>query len=290
MRYQFIVTHLDRWPVTIQCRVLRITAAGFYAWKRRPNARRHVLDDRFAEMIRRIFEHHRGNYGAPRITEELRALGHRINRKRVERLLREMGLQAKQKRKFRPRTTVVDRNAVVSPDLLQQDFTAERPNQRWVGDITYLETTTGFEYLATVIDLYSRRVIGWALSSSLETTIIMDAMDMALRQRRPPPGLIFHSDRGCQYTSQIFRDRLRLAGIQQSMSRSGCCYDNAVAESFFHSLKVEWLHGHDIRDRETIRNEVFRYIEGYYNRSRRHSTLGYCSPEAFERRSGEAAA
>lgn len=289
MRYVFIKTHEEVWPVTVQCRVLQVTPSGYYAWKRRPNARRHLLDDRWADIIRDIFERHHGIYGAPRITAEMRALGHRINHKHVERLMREMGLQARQRRKFRPHTTVVDVDAAVSPDLLGQDFTAENPNERWVGDITYLTTATGFEYLATVIDLNSRRVVGWALAATLETHLVLAALDMALRQRRPPAGLIFHSDRGCQYTSKAFRDRLGAVGIRQSMSRTGCCYDNAVAESFFHSLKVEWLHGHEIRDRETVRNEVFRYIEGYYNRSRRHSTLGYLSPEAFERRNGTAA-
>lgn len=240
-------------------------------------------------MIRGIFDKHRAVYGAPRIAAELRGLGHRINRKRVERLMREMGLQGKQRQRYRPHTTVVEDDAAVSPDLLGQDFTAEQPNQRWVGDITYLETAHGFEYLATVIDLYSRRVVGWALASSLETTIVMEALDMALRQRRPPAGLIFHSDRGCQYTSQAFRSRLCLANIRQSMSRSGCCYDNAVAESFFHSLKVEWLHGNDLRDRITIRSVVFQYIEGYYNRSRRHSSIGYHSPADFERLADDAA-
>ncbi len=289
MRYQFTVAHVDTWPVTIQCRVLGLAPSSFYAWKRRPNARRHALDDDFAVMIRRTYDQHQGNYGAPRITEELRALGQRINGKRVERLMREMGLQAKQKRKFKPQTTVVDAQAMISPDLLGQDFSASAPNQRWVGDITYLETATGFEYLATVIDLYSRRVVGWALAPTLETTIVIEAMDMALRQRTPPAGLIFHSDRGCQYTSHAFRDRLRLAQVQQSMSRSGCCYDNAVAESFFHSLKVEWMHGHELRTRDVIRSEVFRYIEGYYNRSRRHSSIDYLSPADFELRPGSAA-
>ena len=198
------MAHVDTWPVTIQCRVLGLAPSGFYAWQRRPNARRHELDDNFATMIRRVFDQHQGNYGAPRITEELRALGQRINGKRVERLMREMGLQAKQKRKFKPQTTVVDAQAMVSPDLLGQDFSASAPNQRWVGDITYLETATGFEYLATVIDLYSRRVVGWALSPTLETAIVIEAMDMALRQRKPPAGLVFHSDRGCQYTSHTF--------------------------------------------------------------------------------------
>jgi putative transposase len=282
VRYRFITAHADTWPVRILCGVLGVRPGGYYAAKKRPNTRRLIDDDRFAPMIRAVFEKHRGNYGAPRITEELRALGQRLNHKRVARLMAEMGLKAKQKRTFRPNTTVVDPQAMISPNLLEQDFSADAPNQRWVGDITYLETTDGFEYLATVIDLHSRRVVGWAFASTLETSIVIDAMDMALRQRQPAAGLIFHSDRGCQYTSHAFRDRLRLAGIQQSMSRSGCCYDNAVAESFFHSLKVEWIHGYDLRDRETMRSDVFRYIEGYYNRSRRHSTLGYLSPAAFE--------
>jgi len=285
----FIAAHSSQWPITIQCRVLGVTPSGYYAWKRRPNTRRRILEDRHAVIIRDIFERNQGIYGSPRITAEMRALGHRINHKTVERLLREMGLQARQRRKFRPQTTVIDNSQPVSPDLLDQDFTAESPNQRWVSDITYLVTEDGFEYLATVIDLYSRRVVGWAFSRSLETTIVMEALDMALRQRHPPAGLIFHSDRGCQSTSEAFRDRLRLAGIRQSMSRTGCCYDNAAAESFFHSLKVEWIHGRELRDRQEVRTEVFRYIEGYYNRSRRHSSLGYVSPAEFERQNGWAA-
>ncbi len=289
MRYRFITANADQWPVAMLCRVLDLRSSGFYAWKRRPNAPRHRQDDSFSVMIRRVFENHHAIYGAPRITQELREMGHRLNQKRVERLMREMGLKAKQRNKFKPRTTVVDDTAMISPDLLGQDFTAEQPNQRWVGDITYLETSDGFEYLATVIDLFSRRVVGWSLSSTLETTIVIEAMDMALRQRKPAPGLIFHSDRGCQYTSHAFRDRLRLAQIRQSMSRSGCCYDNAAAESFFHSLKVEWMHGHDLRDRETVRTEVFRYIEGYYNRVRRHSSISYMSPTDYERQRGDAA-
>ncbi len=158
-----------------------------------------------------------------------------------------------------------------------------------MGDITYLETADGFEYLATVIDLYSRRIVGWALASSMDTSIVIDALEMALRQRQPAAGCIFHSDRGCQYTSHAFRDRLHIGNLRQSMSRTGCCYDNAVAESFFHSLKVEWLHGHDLRDRDTVRSEVFRYIEGYYNRTRRHSSIGYQSPTDFEAGAGNVA-
>ena len=166
MRYVFISAHAVEFPISLQCRVLGVTTGGYYAWKKRPNSRRLVEDDRFSPMIRSIFEQHHGNYGVPRITAELRALGHRINFKRVERLMKEMDLRGKQKCKFRPRTTVTDGEAEFSPNVLEQDFTAEKPNQKWVGDITYLETTTGFEYLATVIDLYSRRIVGYAFSST----------------------------------------------------------------------------------------------------------------------------
>ena len=190
MRYQFIAAHADEWPVIAQCRVLGIRPSGYYAWKGRPNARRHEQDDRFTEIIRRIFEQHHGCYGAPRITEEMRALGHRINRKRVERLMREMGLQATPALKFHPRTTVVDAEAMVSPDLLGQDFTAEEPNQRWVGDITYIWTAEGWAYLAVLLDLYSRRVVGWALRKSLsrELAARIRAGDLPLDD----PALIDH--------------------------------------------------------------------------------------------------
>ena len=218
----------------------------------------------------------------------MRSLGYRINLKRVARLMQELDLQASQKRRYRPVTTVVDPQGPVAPDLLQQDFSAPQPNLRWVGDITYLHTDEGFLYLATVMDLFSRRVVGWSLGASLEAGLAMDALTMAIRQRQPSPGLIFHSDRGCQYTSQAFRSLALQAGIRQSMSRSGCCYDNAAAESFFHSLKVEWIRGKDFADHLAARTEVFRYIEGYYNRIRRHSTLGYLSPADYEAAHGSA--
>jgi len=262
--------------------MLEVPERGYFAWRRRPGSRRTEEDDRLQIAIRAIFTAHRGAYGVPRITEELRFMGHRVNRKRVVRLMKEMALQGKQKRKFKPQTTTVDPEGPVFPDLLRQDFTADMPNKRWVGDITYLETNDGFEYLATVIDLYSRRVVGWALATSLETNIIVRALQMALTQRQPEPGVIFHSDRGCQYTSQEFRNFCIHKNVQQSMGRTGCCYDNAAAESFFHSLKVEWLSDLDLTDRQTMRTEVFHYIEGYYNCSRRHSTIGYLCPIDFE--------
>ena len=289
MRFQFIRAHRDQWPVAVQCRVLQVSTSGYYAWQARRDSIRLSTDDELCEEIRGIFEDTRGAYGVPRMTAELKERGHLINPKRVSRLMREMGLRGRHARRFRPTTTVTDPDGLIAEDLLQQDFTAEGPNQRWVGDITYLTTSDGFEYLATVMDLYSRRIIGWALSPSLDATIAIEAIQMALRQRKPPPGVIFHSDRGCQYTSEAFRDVLDRSQVRRSMGRTGCCYDNAAAESFFHSLKVEWLHGREIRDREAMRSEVFSYIEGFYNRRRRHSFVGNLSPEAFEAKQAVAA-
>ena len=283
MRYTFIHAHRAVWPITVQCRVLQVTTSGYYAWTKRPGSRRVDEDDRLTRSIRCVFEAHGGNYGAPRITEELRFLGHRVNRKRVARLMREMGIKGRQTKRFKaPKTTVSDPDGPIFEDLIGQDFSAERPNTRWVGDITYLWTADDWDFLATVIDLYSRRVVGWAMSSVIDAQLVIDALQMAVGQRRPEPGVIFHSDRGCQYTSQAFRDLCLRHGVVQSMGRTGCCYDNAAAESFFHSLKVEWIHGRDLTERQEIRSEVFRYIEGYYNRQRRHSTLGYVSPAEFE--------
>lgn len=284
MRYTFIHAHRTVWPITIQCRVLQVTTSGYYAWTKRPGSRRTEEDDRLALLIRDIFEEHEGSYGVPRITMELRFSGHRVTRKRVARLMNEMDLRAKQGAKFKaPATTQADPDGPVFPDLIEQDFSANEPNTRWVGDITYLGTSDGWEFLATVIDLYSRRVVGWALSDTIDASLVIAALTMAVQQRRPAAGVIFHSDRGCQYTSEAFRKTCEDFEVRQSMGRTGCCYDNAVAESFFHSLKVEWIHGRDLRDRQEMRSVVFRYIEGYYNNRRRHSSLGYVSPTEFER-------
>lgn len=196
--------------------------------------------------------------------------------------MKEMGLSARPKRRFVV-TTDSDHDNPIAPNLLEQDFTAERPNQKWVGDITYIPTRQSGLYLATVIDLFSRKVVGWSMSDSLSTPLILDALAMVTTTRRPDrDGLIFHSDRGCQYASEDYRTALAAAGITASMSRKACCYDNAVAESFFHSLKVEWVRDGVYETRAAARSSIFTYIEAFYNRSRRHSTLGYLSPDAFE--------
>lgn len=282
MIYAFILRHQDRWPISLQCRTLGVTRSGFYAWLDRPPSPRIQEDAALARLIRQIFDLYNGVYGSPRITYEVRALGHRVSENRVARLMAHMGLRAVQTKAFKVATTVSNQDHPVAPDLLQQDFSANRPNQKWVGDVTYIATKEGWVYLATVIDLYSRKVVGWSMSDSLATPLVNDALEMAVRSRRPGPGTIFHSDRGCQYTSAGYRQRLADHGLLASMSRKGCCYDNAVAESFFHSLKVEWIRGKPYDTRRAARTSVFTYIEAFYNRRRRHSTLGYTSPDEFE--------
>lgn len=284
MRYRFIHAHRDQWSVRRMCKLLRVGKSSFHNWVNKPNSRRYERDQRYAEIVRNTFEEYRGTYGAPRITVTLRALGHRVSEPYVARLMREMGLVARQARKRKPKTTVSDKNTPPFPDLIQRDFSASEANRRWVGDMTYLRTAEGFEYLATVIDLYSRRVVGWALGHNMEAELVVNALKMACVNRRPPAGVIFHSDRGGQYNSELFKTFcVDHEGIQ-SMGRTGSCYDNAAAESFFHSLKVEWLHGHEFTTRQAVRTAVFEYIETFYNANRRHSTLGYLSPSAFEKR------
>lgn len=288
MKYVFIRENAAVWPVRVQCAVLEVTPSGYYAWKKNPLSRRAEKDAKLRPIIQRTFETYKGIYGSPRITVEVNAQGHRANHKQVERLMQAMGLNARP-----PKRHVVTTNSKhgdpISPDLLQQHFTAEKPNEKWVGDITYIETSEGWLYLATVLDLYSRKIVGWAFSDSLSTPVVSDALTMAVQQRKPTGALIFHSDRGCQYASAAYRTALTLANITPSMSRKGCCYDNAVAESFFHSLKTEWVRGRCYATRATAQLSIFSYIETFYNRVRRHSTINYLSPNDYESQTGIAA-
>jgi transposase InsO family protein len=288
MKYIFIRANAAIWPVRVQCSVLEVMPSGYYAWKKNPLSRRAEKDAKLRPIIQRTFDSYKGIYGSPRIPVEVNALGHRANHKQVERLMQEMGLNARP-----PKRHVITTNSKhgdpIAPDLLQQHFSAEKPNEKWVGDITYIETGEGWLYLATVLDLYSRKIVGWAFSDSLATPIVSDALAMAVRQRKPTGALIFHSDRGCQYASAAYRTALTLANIRPSMSRKGCCYDNAVAESFFHSLKTEWVRGRCYATRATAQLSIFSYIETFYNRVRRHSTINYLSPNDYELQSGIAA-
>jgi len=263
------------------CRVLRVSASGYYAWRERPGSRRRGENRRLLAEIHTIHAKSTGTYGSLRVRAELRDRGHHCGRHRVARLMRTAGLQGIPKRRFR-RTTTSGHTLPVSPNLLCQDFTATGPNQRWVADITYISTGEGWLYLAVILDLYSRQVVGWRTSARLQRDLVLEALNMALCRRTPCPDLIHHSDRGSQYASHDFQNLLRDRGITCSMSGAGNCYDNAVAESFFSTLKRERVHRRSYQTRAEASADMFQYIEIFYNRQRRHSTMGYRSPEQIE--------
>ena len=264
------------------CSMLGVSRSGYYAWLGRPQSERSKTDQDLRSRIRAIHEGSGKTYGAPRIVEELRDDGIRCGTKRVARLMRDEGLRAHWKKRFRVTTGSAHRMPT-SANVLEQCFEAEQPNTRWVGDITYIPTFEGWLYLAVLIDLHSRRVVGWATSSSLSKQLAIDALQMALGQRQAPQGLVHHTDRGSQYASNDYQRLLERHGFTGSMSRKGNCYDNAVAESFFATLKKELVHRERFRTRAMARVRLFDYIEMFYNPKRRHSTLGGRSPAQFER-------
>ena len=268
--------------MTVLCRVLGVSRAGFYAAQRRPAAPRAQADERLAVQIAAIHRASRRCYGSPRVHAELRARGHCTSRKRVARLMRRAGLVARRRRAFRI-TTQSQHTRSVAPNRLARQFTTSSPDRVWVADITYFATGEGWLYLAVVLDLFSRRVVGWATSDRLGEGIALEALGMGLARRRPRPGLLHHSDRGSQYASAAFRAILTGHGVERSMSGVGSCWDNAVAESFFATLKVELDHDAAWPTRAAARRAVFDYIELFYNPQRRHSTLGHLSPVAFKR-------
>jgi putative transposase len=265
----------------MMCRVLGVSASGYFAWHRRDASARTQTDDRLLEQIRVCHRRSRGTYGAPRIHRDLRAAGVRVSRKRVARLLKQAGLRGVSRRKW-PVTTVRAAHARPAPDLVQRAFTATAPNQLWVADITYIPTASATLYLAVVLDVWSRRIIGWAMATHLRTSLVIAALDMALTQRRPT-AVIHHSDQGCQYTAIAFGRRCRDAQVRPSMGSVGDCYDNAMCESFFATLECELLDRVTLRTPGEARRAVFEFIEGWYNPTRRHSSLDYLSPNDFER-------
>jgi putative transposase len=269
-------------PVAVLCRAVGVSRAGFYAWAARPAAARVHADRRLAVEIAAIHAESRRCYGSPRVHAELRARGHRTSRKRVVRLMRARGLAARRRRPFRV-TTDSTHDRPVAPNLLARRFTPGTPQHGWVTDITFIATGEGWLYLAVILDLFSRRVLGWALSERLTSPLPLEALRMALARRRPRPGLLHHSDRGTQYVSTEYQGLLARHGIVISMSRRGNCWDNAVAESFFATLKVELVQGAAWPTRDHARRAIAEYIELFYNPQRRHSALGYRSPIAFER-------
>jgi len=280
VRYAFIDTQRDQAAVRQLCEWLDVAPSGYYAWRKRPPSQRQHDNDRLVERIRAVHQTSRQTYGSPRICAELRDQGEGCNHKRVERLMRLHGIRAKQPRRC-VRTTDANHSQLVAENVLNQQFEAEAPNRVWTADITYIDTAEGWLYLAVVMDLFSRRIVGWAMADHMLTRLVEDALAMALEQRQPTDGLLHHSDRGSQYASHDYQDRLTAAGIQVSMSRRANCYDNAAQESFFGTLKTECV-TERYASRAAARGSLFEYIEVWYNRQRRHSTLGYLSPEQFE--------
>jgi putative transposase len=274
--------HQADYHVTTMCRVLGVSTSGYYAWKKRGLSARKKEDEALKERIGAVHTHSRGIYGSPRVHAELAAEGVRVGRKRVARLMAEAGLQGVSRRRS-PVTTLREPHARPAPDLVGRDFSASGPDRLWVADITYVATLSGFLYLAVVIDAWSRRVVGWAMDTHLRTELVLSGLDMALSQRRPE-GVIHHSDQGCQYTSIAFGQRCRQAGVRPSMGSVGDCYDNALCESFFATLECELLDRSRFANQTEARLAVFDYIEGWYNRHRRHSGILYLSPVEFERR------
>jgi transposase InsO family protein len=263
------------------CSTLAVSRSGFYAWLGRGESRRAGEDLRLLVLIRAEHEKSRGTYGAPRIHAALKKRGEVCGLHRVERLMQEAGIRSKVRRKYK-KTTDSNHPHPVAPNLLDQNFTVSGPNQVWVSDITYIWTEEGWLYLASTMDLYSRKIVGWAMSALMTASLVVDALVMAIDGRSPPPGMLHHSDRGVQYAAHAFQGLLEHHGITCSMSRKGNCYDNAVKESFFHTLKTELCDHEHYQTRAQARSSVFEFIEVFYNRTRLHSTLDYCSPMEFE--------
>jgi putative transposase len=285
VKYAWIREHRDSFPVAVLCEVLEVSASGYYDWldrPRSPRAERHV---KIQAVVQQVHAESHGIYGSIKIAKQLRERPDLESacRNTVAQAMRELGLKSRVSKAFTPTTTQSDPTKQPAPNELAQDFTATAPNRKWVTDITYLATAEGWVYLAVVLDLFSRKVVGWALSNSLATELVSEALRQAVEARQPQGrDLLHHSDRGCQYTSDAYQQTLRALGIQCSMSRTGCCYDNAVMERFFWSLKHEWTNHENFQNLADARLSVFRYIETFYNPERLHQTLGYLTPNQFE--------
>ncbi len=281
MRYRFVDEHKKAWPVNLMCGILGVSRSGYYDWSERAPSRlaqsNQVLDDR----IGKLFALHRERYGAPRIADTLRDEGVHCSDNRVARRMRVQGLKAIQAKKFKV-TTDSDHTKPVAPDLIEQDFSAPAANQKWTGDITYLWTDEGWLYLAVVMDLFSRAIVGWSMNRRMTQHLVCDALTMALFRRGFPKGTIIHSDRGSQYCSKRYQRLITNNGLRCSMGRRATCYDNAVTESFFHTLKVELVHRERYMTRRIAKTSIFEYIETYYNRQRKHSAIGHRIPMQFE--------
>lgn len=285
MRYRFIREHARRWPVNAQCRVLGVSRSGYYAWRDRPMSSRARANVWAVAHIRRVYSVSGGAYGSVRVQRQLSKEGQSINHKRVERLMRQHGLASVARRRRHRVTTDSNHAHPFAPNLLQRDFARVRqPNTVWLSDVTYIRTAEGWLYLVTVMDLASRRIVGWTTGSRLDVALVTTAVQQALARRRPPRQLVFHSDRGLQYAHPAFRAMLESNGLTASMSRKGDCWDNAPQESFFASLKCERVHRRGYLTRTEAKNDLYDYIERFYNRQRLHSGIGYLTPEEYEKR------
>jgi putative transposase len=285
VKYAWIHEHRDSLPVATMCEVLEVSTSGYYAWINRAPSPRALRHERIRQAVRDVHAQSHDVYGSYKIAQALQERDDLESacRNTVATAMRELGLKSRIRKRFTPTTTRVDPNREPAPNTLDRDFTAAAPNRKWVTDITYLATATGWVYLAVVMDLFSRKVVGWAMSTSLATELASQALRQAIESRRPEgKRLLHHSDRGCQYTSEAYRHTLKTLGIECSMSHAGSCYDNAAMERFFWSLKHEWTNHESFENLATARLSVFKYIETFYNSVRLHQTLGYQSPNQFE--------
>lgn len=282
MKFAFVQEHADDFPVAAACQALAVSRAGYYAWRDRPTSAQARRREELAAQIQAVHEAHRRVYGSPRVYQVLRVQGQSVCENTVAKLMREQEIRARPARRFVPCTTDSGHGQPVAPNRLDRQFTAAQPNQKWVVDITYIPTGEGWLYLAGVLDLYSRRIVGWSMAPHMQTQLVQDALEMALARRGPATDLLHHSDRGSQYASEDYQHLLQIHQITVSMSGKGDCWDNACMESFWGTLKGELVSQQPYATRQEARTSIFEYLEVFYNRQRLHSSLGYQSPEAFE--------
>lgn len=269
------------YPVDFMSEILNVSTSGYYAWRTRDNGGKEERELKLLRAIEDVHKSSRATYGSPRVFAQLRGMGHEVGKTKVERTMKKHGIRAKTKRKFRV-TTDSKHNLPVAPNLLKRNFSPDRPNQVWASDLTYVWTKEGWLFLAVIVDLFSRQVVGWSLDKTMTKELICSALSQAYFRRKPGTGLLFHSDRGSQYCSKEFRKQLKQYRMLQSQSRRANCWDNACVESFFHTLKTEMIYHEDFETREQARRAIFEWVEVFYNRERIHSTLGYVTPVAFE--------
>ena len=282
MKFQFIEEHLQQFALETACGVLEVSRSGYYAWRDRPRSQQANRREELAAKIQAVHQENRGVYGSPRVFRVLHAQGESVCQNTVAKVMQERGIRAKTKRKFIPRTTDSVHDQPVADNLLDREFAAIAPNRKWTVDITYIPTDEGWLYLAGVLDLYSRKIVGWSMAEHMRTDLVSDALQMAIIHRCPDKGLLHHSDRGVQYASDNYQQLLREHGMEVSMSGRGECWDNACVESFWGTLKTELVNHEQYVTREAARQAIFEWIEVFYNRRRLHSSLGYKSPETFK--------